>query len=68
MPWSLGSLSRAPRNATILLELLSSTEDFGTFAAYMAGEAKAQRGGYGATPGLRNMLSTSRSLTMEVNI
>ena len=36
-----------PRNATLLLELLSSAEDFGTFAAYMAGEAKALRGGYG---------------------
>eukprot|EP00913_Durusdinium_trenchii_P028866 g27066.t1 len=34
-------------NGTILLELLASADDFGTFAAYMAGEAKSSlRGGY----------------------
>lgn len=30
------------RNGTILLELLCSVHDFGTFAAYMAGEAQDQ--------------------------
>ena len=33
------------RNGTILLELLSSVHDYGTFAAYMAGEAGEMHGG-----------------------
>ena len=53
--------SSFPRNGTILLELLASVHDFGTFAAYMAGEARfdaaagsASASGYaGAAPGAR---------------
>lgn len=45
------------RNGTILLELLSSVHDYGTFAAYMAGEAGEMHGGGYAGDGFGAQLS-----------